>query len=111
MTNLAPLIAALIAVESGGNPRAIGDHGQSVGVLQITPVMVRDVNRISGKRFQWPDDCFDRSKSIRMAEIYFGQWPDANAETLARRWNGGPTGDRKKATLQYWKKVKQHYKP
>ena len=30
------------------------------------------------------------------------------AEIVARRWNGGPRGDRKKATIKYWNKVKSH---
>jgi len=29
---------------------------------------------------------------------------------LARRWNGGPTGDRKSATEAYWAKVKKQLK-
>jgi hypothetical protein len=28
---------------------------------------------------------------------------------LARKWNGGgPAGDKKKATIAYWNKVKKH---
>jgi hypothetical protein len=31
----------------------------------------------------------------------------SSAKTLARKWNGGgPRGEKKKATLAYWKKVK-----
>ena len=29
----------------------------------------------------------------------------ATTEQLARRWNGGPTGDRKPVTEAYWVKV------
>jgi hypothetical protein len=34
----------------------------------------------------------------------------ATTEQLARRWNGGPTGDRKAATVAYWAKVKKELK-
>jgi len=27
------------------------------------------------------------------------------SETIARRWNGGPRGDKKRATIKYWNKV------
>jgi hypothetical protein len=34
----------------------------------------------------------------------------ATTEQLARRWNGGPTGDRKTATVAYWAKVQKALK-
>ena len=43
------LVNALIYVESRGNDSAVGDRHldqPSVGVLQIRPIMVREVNRI-----------------------------------------------------------------
>lgn len=47
MTNLiAQIVAALILVESNGNPAAIGDGGRAVGVLQMWPVAVEEANRI-----------------------------------------------------------------
>ena len=63
------LVAALIHVESRGNENAVGDRhlgNPSVGVLQIRPIMVREVNRIlkrkkSDKRFKLKDR-FSREK-------------------------------------------------
>lgn len=103
MTNL---LAALILVESSGNDLAYNRTEKAAGCLQIRPIMVREVNRLSGRHYRHPEDCWDRRKSCEMALVYFGQWPDATEEQLARRWNGGPTGDRKKSTLRYWSKVK-----
>jgi hypothetical protein len=40
------VVAALIAVESGGNPAAIGDGGRAVGVLQMWPIAVREAVRL-----------------------------------------------------------------
>lgn len=132
MTNTIPaLIAALCMVESSNNPRAIGDGGKAIGILQIHSVIVDDVNRILSeqrrnsannvnskskisthiKSYKWPADCYNPVMSSNMAVVYFSQWPNASAKTLARRWNGGPRGDKKPATLPYWNKVSKYYKP
>jgi hypothetical protein len=111
--NREELIKAMAFVESGGNPATIGDLNlgtPSVGLLQIRPIMVREVNRILRK--QGLDKRFKNSdrksgdKSIEMFNI----WADAyhlnsSYEKMARNWNGGPKGYKKSATSHYWKKV------
>jgi hypothetical protein len=105
------LIAALIHVESGGNADAIGDGGKAVGVLQIWPIMVRDCNRIlklrrSKLRYTLKDR-YSRSRSIEMFKVWSSHYnKGASLEVIARRWNGGPKGDKKAATKKYWEKVK-----
>lgn len=113
------LIDAIIYVESRGNDSAIGDRGKAVGCLQIQPICVREVNRIlrkhkSNVRFSLQDR-YDRAKSIQMFNIIAEQYICCEyvtfmeyAEIVSRRWNGGPRGDRKKATIKYWYKVKPH---
>jgi hypothetical protein len=107
------LVNALITVESQGNDSAIGDThlGEpSVGVLQIRPIMVREVNRIlklkkSEIRFKRKDR-FSREKSIEMFLIWKEfHHKDSDFETIARNWNGGPNGYKNSRTLHYWKKV------
>ena len=107
------LVKALIIVESQGNDSAIGDThlGEpSVGVLQIRPIMVREVNRIlklkkTKLRFKLRDR-FDRDKSIEMFTIWKEfHHKDSDFETIARNWNGGPNGYKNSRTLHYWKKV------
>jgi len=107
------LVNALIMVESQGNDSAIGDThlGEpSVGVLQIRPIMVREVNRIlklkkSEIRFKRKDR-FSKEKSIEMFLIWKEfHHNDSNFETIARNWNGGPNGYKNSRTLHYWKKV------
>jgi len=44
---IAMLISALMIVESDGRADAIGDNGRAVGVLQIHPECVQDINRFS----------------------------------------------------------------
>ena len=103
------LLLALIAVESGGDPRAIGDNGKSVGVLQIGASVVLDVNRIYGTRYKWPTDCFNARTSAVICVQYLKLYtePYDSDEVIAREWNGGPKGHRKPSTLKYWNKVKQ----
>ena len=44
------LVNAIIMVESRGNDSAVGDRhlvgNEAIGILQIRPIMVREVNRI-----------------------------------------------------------------
>ena len=109
------LVTALIYVESRGIDSAIGDRhlGEpSVGVLQIRPIMVREVNRICKKkglkeRFILKDR-FDREKSIHMFMIWKEYYhKDNNFEAIARSWNGGPRWRKIKRTEHYWAKVEK----
>ena len=109
------LIEALIFVESRGKEDAVGDThlgAPSIGVLQIRPIMVREVNRILKKkgakmRFKLQDR-FDRDKSIWMFMIWKDyHHPTDGFEKIARNWNGGPNGYRFKRTEPYWAKVKK----
>ncbi len=102
------LINAIIQVESGGNIAAVGDGGKAVGCLQIHPQMVKEVNRILGSSVYTLSDRKDRDKSIAMFKVYTNKYtPSWDPELVARRWNGGPTGEKKKATLKYWNKVQK----
>lgn len=97
---------AIVLVESGGNRYAIGDNGNAVGVFQIWPIMVEDVNRIVGEDRYSLDDRTDYGKSLEMFFIYTDHYtPSWVFEKVARRWNGGPDGDRQKSTERYWEKV------
>lgn len=115
--NLASLIAALIAVESSGNNLAIGDGGKAIGPLQIHREVVTDVNRISGKAFQWRR-MTNRAEATQVCTIYLNHYATparlgrpVSAQDAARIWNGGPSGHRKSATIPYANKVKKHLKP
>ena len=101
------LIPALERVESGGRADAIGDSGRAVGILQIWPEYVQDVNRISGKAYRLPDR-YIPAKSREMARIYLMHYgKNKTMEQTARIHNGGPNGYKKPATLKYWAKVKR----
>jgi hypothetical protein len=110
MTTISNLISALIIVESSGNDMAIGDNGRALGPLQIHRSVVLDVNRITGSHYRH-QDMTNRAQARAVCEAYLKHYGrGASTEQLARRWNGGPSGDRKQATEAYWAKVKKHLK-
>jgi hypothetical protein len=111
-------IDAVIYVESRGNDSAIGDRGKAVGCLQIHPICVREVNRILRKNdipmVYTLEDRYSRTKSIEMFNIIAEQYECCEyiefmdyAEIVARRWNGGPKGHKKRATIKYFNKIKK----
>jgi len=111
--NLAVLIEALILVESGGDPSAVGDSGKALGCLQIHEAVVQDVNRFYKKAFTHRD-ALDPAKAREICRLYLTHWQQYYLATqgktltdqdLARIWNGGPTGWTKYATRKYWAKV------
>lgn len=108
--DLSKVRAAIEQVESGGNPKAHNKAEDAVGILQIRPTMVAEVNRILGREAYTLNDRWDATKSREMFKVYSEHWckrrKDWSDEGVARRWNGGPNGHRKKATGAYWRKVK-----
>jgi hypothetical protein len=108
--NLNNLITALMIVESSGNDQAIGDNGRAVGPLQIHRGVVQDVNRITGSHYRH-QDMTNRVQARAVCEAYLKHYGRGKTtEEQARIWNGGPTGDRKIATVIYWNKVKKEIK-
>lgn len=101
------LLHAIIQVESGGNPHQINWKENAIGLLQIRPVMIEEVNRISlltgrAERFQL-EDAFDSLKSIQIYWIvqeYWNPTNDLRKGTLV--WNG------RGKTNTYWKKIQKH---
>ena len=73
---LVKTILAVAMVESGGDPCAIGDGGKAVGILQIHPIMVKDVNRILGEDRYSLADRRDVRKSVEVFCVYcLHYWP------------------------------------
>ena len=65
MITLNHFILALAIVESSLNPLAIGDNGNAVGYLQITPAVIKDVNYFYDRDYTL-DDRFDKNKSVNL---------------------------------------------
>ena len=100
------LIDAIIHVESRGDSMAYNAGEDAVGVLQIRPIMMREVNRLLGYNKYTLADRWSKSKSIEMFNVIKNHTLNPTNEILARNWNGGWSGYKKKSTLKYWQKVK-----
>ncbi len=106
------VMEAIILVESEGNPRAVS--GNSVGAMQITPILVRECNNIlkargSEKRFTLADR-YSVSKSKEMFLLIQSHHnPQNNVEKAIRSWNGGMRYS-KRATNGYYAKVMRRMK-
>lgn len=105
--NWNPVMDAIIQVESGGDPNA--KSGNSIGAMQITPILVKDCNiilekRRSKKRYTLADRySVEKSKEMfLLIQSYHN--PENNVEKAIRAWNGGPKYS-VRATNRYYNKV------
>lgn len=106
------VIEGIERVESNFRVDARGSPND-VGILQITPIMVAECNRIVGESRFKLSDRLDKEKSEQMFWAYSAYWAERSKdwtfEGIARRWNGGPDGHRKPATRKYWDRVSAGY--
>jgi hypothetical protein len=112
--SLRTLEDAVMYVESRGDTSAYNVQEDAVGCLQIRPIMVREVNRVLGSEVYTLDDRWSRQCSLEMFRVMAVQVDKAEhpnyEEVVARRWNGGARGERKSATLGYWRRVEKKLK-
>lgn len=112
--NLDPVRAAIEWVESKGKKDAHNKTEDALGILQIRPIMVTEVNRICGRTRFTNEDRRSVEKSREMFTIYTRHWADHykdwSDEGIARRWNGGHDGHKEAATKGYWRKVQAEIK-
>jgi len=110
--NWALLLTALIAVESSGDPNAIGDNGLAYGCLQLHAGYVQDAAEFAGKTWRH-QDAFNPATAEQIVRAYMARYATQKRlgrsptyEDIARIHNGGPNGYKKAATDKYWNKVK-----
>lgn len=98
------VLQAMIYIESGnkGNEAYNPNEPQAVGVLQIWPIFVEDINRIVGYEKYSLNDRLDENKSIEMFWIYQKYYnPEMDTDKMCRIWCGGPDGCEQDSTLEY----------
>jgi len=133
--DLDALLERIVYVESKGDTYAEKRDENAVGLYQIRPIFLKDVNRLVKETYHLPmglqqadvprteytlAERVDPVVSRRVALIYMAHygvgWVQAGhenplpgtvpAEVLARNHNGGPTGWQKAATEAYWVKAR-----
>jgi hypothetical protein len=114
------LILAIAIIESSLNPSAVGDGGKAVGIMQIHPCVITDVNYFCKSNYK-NSDRRDTEKSFEICQKYLTYWGSVyeertalkcTAEVYAKIWNGGPFGWKKEGAVKerldrYWFKVQQ----
>jgi hypothetical protein len=106
---------AIIQVESSGNPKAHNPNGDCAGILQITPILVKECNDLlakkkSKKRYTLGDR-YNAEKSKEMFILLQEHFnPEMNVEKVIKQWNCGfYTTQWKSKSIGYYKKVMKHY--
>lgn len=102
------LINALIFTESNNNIKAIGKHND-VGVLQLTPIYVKEVNRILKSNKYKLSDRFNRNKSIEMFNIIQSHYnPNKSISKAIKLHNPRSKQSYKNKILAIYKQLKRN---
>lgn len=107
--NYTILLAALIAIESGGDPRAYNKAEKAVGILQVRKLAIIDVNEEYGTGYKL-EHCYDPDTAITVCVLYLRRWGADSYEKAARIWCGGPDGPEEDTSLPYWRLVEAEIK-
>lgn len=103
-------VEALVMTESGGNPSAVGKNNDA-GILQITPIYVKEVNRIAQKNYTL-EDRFDPDKSKEMFQIMNTHYnPSFNIDRAIRIHNPGAGNWYSTRIKGYMKSQIENYQP
>jgi hypothetical protein len=98
-------VQAVIKVESGGNPLAIGAD-MDYGLFQITPIRIKDYNMRTGNNHKH-EDCFNPEISREIFDYYANRIGKDKHEEIAKRWNTwSKLGS--EAAIKYWNKIKSY---
>jgi len=121
--NILQIIAILVMVETGTTCQCdndthcycMGDNNLAAGQLQIHKAYLQDANEHLGTSYVWPDDCYDRAKSVEIVRGYMSRYltPERLGRAvlvrdIARSHVGGLNGYKKDCTLSYWNTFKSH---
>lgn len=103
-------LLSIMEEESRFQPNAINKSENAVGLLQIRPIMIKEVNSLLGEERFTDADRKDLYKSVEIFVIYQNHFnPEWDLEKAARLWNGGRNGMNKRATIGYAKRVEERY--
>ena len=104
----ADVFRAVVAVESGGDKNAAGDHGQARGLAQCHRGAWQDGCKALGVKWDYATGARDYAKCRAVFFAYASRYGAKTNEQRARCWNAGSGWKHKiKATNGYWAKVKK----
>lgn len=111
-TDIDELMSAIIYVESRGKADAYNETSGATGCMQLTTVMVDEVNRICRLRGIQKTYTLDDRWSCKTSKQMFRIWYNfhhqrSTAEKIARHWWGGPKWGEDDISIAYWEKVKE----
>ena len=102
------MFAKVSVIESSNNPKAHNLKEDAVGIIQIRPIMVREVNRLVGFEKYKLEDRWDVNKSFDMFyDFQIRLNKGLSLEKGCRMWNGGINGHKRASTDKYWSKIKK----
>lgn len=98
------LIEAIIWRESKGNDKAVNRKTDAVGCMQITPIYLKQCNKIAGHEKYKLSDRYSRSKSIEMFNLYQSHFnPDKDLHLAIKLHNP-------RASYSYHRDIEKKYK-
>jgi hypothetical protein len=104
---------AIAEIESRRTPGVISRSGKYVGYLQISPILVKEVNRILGKEVYSGKDRLNKEKSIEMFVIFQEHHNQGGSfEKACRLWCSGDIHCMKNKTTfatSYFNRVLRKY--
>lgn len=101
------ILALRVAYHESRFGSAVGDNGKAVGILQIWPIMVKEVNRVAGSAYTL-EDRNDPKKSIEMFVLFQTYHnPQLKEEVALKLWNGGKKGMLNGRSNKYWNRYQR----
>lgn len=99
---------AIIKTESEFDSTAVGSHND-VGLMQITPIYVQEVNRLLGEDRFTHEDAFDTMKALEMFEVMqFFRNPDHDIDLAISLHNKSKAYARRvKSNMEYIRTYEQ----
>lgn len=103
---LMKLWGSVIAVESCNGLYTFNKAENAVGIAQIRPIMIEEVNRLLGENRYSHEQAWNDSLSFCIFRDYQDKVnPSYDLEIGSRLWNGGLSGMNKQSTIKYYQKI------
>jgi hypothetical protein len=111
------LLAIIAIMESRGDPNVPNGKADDVGIYQITPICVKDCQRLFPEKKYTKADRKNPKRAAEMCLDYTGHYYKRYAATTTRReiyirlaiWNGGPQGPKIKNAQKYAERGLEFY--